>query len=162
MFYGYLLPSTDVAVMPLRYMTYTLPPEFGYSNLTTDTACKMELKNDDFNPTTCSAVRQDSDVTLKFYPTSYNHNYKLITIDTSDQTKLFKAPAYPGTHYQMKVNLFTTSNILYQSMMVNLTTVYGNLLDYDYMSARIPKDADSYGLFEFKFRVGTSDVLPGY
>ena len=62
----------------------------------------------------------------------------------------------------MKVNLFTTSDILYESMMVNLTTVYGSLLDYNFMSVRIPKDADSIGLFEFKFRVGSSDILPGY
>lgn len=33
-------------------------------------------------------------------------------MDTSDQTRLFKAPAYPGTHYQMKVNLFSSSNVL--------------------------------------------------
>lgn len=107
----------------------------------------MEEKNDDFNPTTCSAARADSDVTIKFLPSSYNHNYKLVTIDTSDQTKLFKAPAYPGTHYQMKVNLFTSSDVLVESMKVNLTTVYGNLLNYVYMSVRIPKDADQIGLF---------------
>ena len=107
----------------------------------------MEEKNDDFNPTTCSAARADSDVTIKFLPSSYNHNYKLVTIDTSDQTKLFKAPVYPGTHYQMKVNLFTSSDVLVESMKVNLTTVYGNLLNYVHMSVRIPKDADQIGLF---------------
>lgn len=47
-------------------------------------------------------------------------------------------------------------------MMVNLTTVYGSLLDYNYMFVRIPKDADSVGLFEFKFKVGSSDILSGY
>mgnify|MGYP006995536541 CR=1 FL=1 len=30
------------------------------------------------------------------------------------------------------------------------------------MSVRIPKHADTIGLFEFKFRVGSSDILPGY
>lgn len=49
---------------------------------------------------------------MKFAPNSYNHHYKLVTMDTSDQTRLFKAPAYPGTHYQMKVNLFSSSNVL--------------------------------------------------
>lgn len=47
-------------------------------------------------------------------------------------------------------------------MMVNLTTVYGDLLDYAFMSVRIPKDANTYGLFEFKFKVGNADILPGY
>lgn len=112
MFYGYLLPSTPLAVIPLSYMTFTLPQQFGYSNLTTYTACKMKQKNDDPNTIACTANRTNSDVTIKFVPSSYNHNYKLINIDTSDKTKLFKAPAYPGTHYQMKVNLFTSTNVL--------------------------------------------------
>lgn len=99
---------------------------------------------------------------MVFYPNSYNHNYKLVTIDTSDQTKLFKAPAYPGTHYQMKVNLFTSSDVLMESMKVNITTVYGDLLNYLYMVVKIPKDADSIGLFEFQFKVGSADILPGY
>jgi hypothetical protein len=32
-------------------------------------------------------------------------------------------------------------------MKVNLTTVYGDLLNYAYMSVRIPKDSNSIGLF---------------
>lgn len=122
----------------------------------------MEEKNNDFNPITCTANRTNSDVSVKFYPNSYNHNYKLVTIDTSDQTKLFKAPAYPGNHYQMKVNLFTSANVLVESMMVNLTTVYGDLLAYNSILITIPKDADQLGLFEFKFKVGATDILPGY
>lgn len=107
----------------------------------------MEEKNNDFNPITCTANRSNSDVILKFYPNTYNHKYKLVTIDASDKTKLFKAPAYPGNHYQMKVNLFTSADVLVESMMVNLTTVYGDLLDYNYLLITIPKDADQLGLF---------------
>jgi hypothetical protein len=47
-------------------------------------------------------------------------------------------------------------------MKVNLTTVYGDLLEYAYMQVKIPKDSNSIGLFEFKFKVGTADILPGY
>lgn len=47
-------------------------------------------------------------------------------------------------------------------MYVNVTTVYGSLLDYNFIFVRIPKDANSIGLYEFKFRVGTTDILPGY
>lgn len=147
MFYGYLLPSTEYSDIPLRYMTYTIPSEFGYSNLTSYSKCAMEEKNDDYNPITCTSSRNESEVTIKFLPNSYNHNYKLVTIDTADQSQLFKAPAYPGTHYQMKVNMFTSSNVLVESMMVNLTTVYGELLDYDEMNIKIPLDSDSVGLF---------------
>ncbi len=89
MFYGYLLPSTEYATTQIRYMVYTLPKEFGYSKNTNYDQCSMEEKNDDYNPITCSASRSDSDVSIKFYPTSYNHNYKLVSIDTSDQTQLF-------------------------------------------------------------------------
>ena len=41
---------------------------------------------------------------------------------------LFKAPEYPGTHYQMKVDLYAGNHDLMESMMVNLTTIYGELL----------------------------------
>ena len=162
MFYGYLLPSTSQSSIAIRYMTYTLPKEFGYSNLTNYDSCAMEEKNDDYNPITCTSSRSVSNVTMKFYPNSYNHNYKLVTIDTSDQSKLFKAPAYPGTHYQMKVDMFSSSDVLVESMMVNLTTVYGQLFVYDDIYVLIPQDADSIGLFEFKFKVGDEDILPGY
>lgn len=63
----------------------------------------LEEKNDDDNPVTCQASRADSDVIIRFTPSSYNYNYKLVTIDSNDQSKLFTAPQYPGTHYQMKV-----------------------------------------------------------
>ena len=147
MFYGYLLPSTLYSDIQIRYMTYTLPPEFGYSSTTNYDRCSMEEKNDDYNPITCTATRNDSDVTIKFWPNNYNHNYKLVSIDDSDQSLLFKAPKYPGTHYQMKVDLWTSSHILVESMMVNLTTVYGDLLNYPDINIEIPKDADSLGLF---------------
>ena len=104
----------------------------------------------------------DSDVIISFQPTSYNHNYKLVTIDSADQSMLFEAPEYPGTHYQMKVDLYSSTNLLMESMMVNLTTVYGELLEYPQIYVLIPQDADSHGLFEFKFRVGTEDILPAY
>ena len=52
MFYGYLLPSTLSTPTPVNYMTYTLPPEFGYSNQVSYN-CELEEKNDDFNPITC-------------------------------------------------------------------------------------------------------------
>ena len=162
MFYGYLLPSTLQSEIQLDYMTYTLPPEFGYSKLRTYDSCSMEEKNDDYNPVTCTASRNDSDVTIVFNPQSYNHNYKLISIDTSNAALLFKSPEYPGTHYQMKVNLFTSAHVLVESMMVNLTTVYGDLLEYPQMQISIPMDAEAMGLFEFKFRVGNADILPSY
>ena len=84
MFYGYLLPSTLQSDIQLNYMTYTLPPEFGYSKTRTYDSCSMEEKNDDYNPITCTASRRDSDVTIKFQPISYNNNYKLVAIDASN------------------------------------------------------------------------------
>ena len=30
------------------------------------------------------------------------------------------------------------------------------------MDIKIPLDSDSFGLFEFKFKVGAEDILPGY
>lgn len=47
-------------------------------------------------------------------------------------------------------------------MMVNLTSVYGTLLDYSKIQIDIPLDAEQYGLFKYKFEVGNEDVPPGY
>ena len=99
---------------------------------------------------------------VKFSPDSYNHNYKLITIDTSDQSLLFETPNYPGSHYQMKVDLYSNSDILLEQMKVNLTTVYGYNLESSLIEAKIPQDAEAYGIFELKFTVGESDLLPSY
>ena len=121
----------------------------------------MKEKNSDISTVACSKSRTDSDVTLKFNPSSYNHHYKLIKIDTTSVSDLFKTPAYPGDHYQMKVDLYTSSNLI-ESMMVNLTTVYGDLLTYPDIEFKIPGDAEEQGIFEFTFKVGTHSILPAY
>jgi hypothetical protein len=74
-------------------------------------------------------------------------NYKLITIDTSNSSQLFKSPAYPGDQYQMKVDLYTNTQLLIESQLINITTVYGVLLDYNYINVIIPQDASTTGLF---------------
>lgn len=84
---------------------------------------------------------------VKFTPNSYNHNYKLITIDTTEQDLLFRTPNFPGSHYQMKVDLYSNTDLLLEQMMVNLTTVYGSNFESSLMSAKIPQDADAYGMF---------------
>jgi len=94
----------------------------------------MKEKNSDVNVFACTATRNNSKITVRFMPPGgyvYNHNYKLMKIDSIDATKLFTAPQYPGTHYQMKVDLYSTANLLIESQYVNLTTVYGNLLTYN-------------------------------
>jgi hypothetical protein len=71
----------------------------------------------------------------------------LVSIDTTVANKLFTAPAYPGDIYLMKVNMFTSTNLLVESMLVNLTTVYGDLLSVPQITFTIPLDASTYGLF---------------
>jgi hypothetical protein len=39
-------------------------------------------------------------------------NYKLIKIDTANSAQLFKTPEYPGNMYQMKVDLYTNTQLL--------------------------------------------------
>lgn len=76
----------------------------------------MKQNNGDSYNFGCTASRNNSKVTIRFIPTSggyvYNHMYKLLKIDNHDDTKLFIAPQYPGTHYQMKVDLYTNSHLL--------------------------------------------------
>lgn len=113
----------------------------------------------------CTTSRNNSKVTVRFLPEvayAYNHNYKLMKIDNKDASKLFTAPQYPGTHYQMKVDLYTNTDKLIESQYVNLTTVYGKLLDWNQIQITIPQDADTLGMFEFTFKVGLADVEPAY
>lgn len=79
-------------------------------------------------------------------------------IDNKDASKLFTAPQYPGTHYQMKVDLYTDTNKLIESQYINLTTVYGKLLDWNQIQITIPQDAETLGVFEFTFKVGLADI----
>ena len=48
-------------------------------------------------------------VTHEPSPGYYNHEYQLITVDHSDQDKLFVSPA-SGSHYRMKVQLYSTAD----------------------------------------------------
>ena len=165
MFYGYLLPTTLQAAFQIKFMDYTIPAEFKYSNLLSYNGCDMKEKNGDNDVFACTATRNNSKVTIRFMPDvsyTYNHNYKLIKIDNVDATKLFTAPQYPGNHYQMKVDLYTNTNRLIESQYINLTTVYGKLLSWNDIAIKIPQDAAIVGVFEFTFKVGASDVEPAY
>lgn len=114
MFYGYLLPSTLQTSYQIQYFDYTIPPEFMYSNLQSYDSCDMKEKNSDAYTFGCIATRNNSKVTIRVTPIgyTYNHNYKLIKIDNKNASKLFTAPQYPGSHYQMKVDLYTNTNLL--------------------------------------------------
>lgn len=72
----------------------------------------MMESNSDPTSVTCAATRNNSQVSIKFTPNSYNMNYKLITIDTSNPAQLFTSPQYPGNQYQMKVDLYTNTQKL--------------------------------------------------
>jgi hypothetical protein len=41
MFYGYLLPSTPYNSPLIKYMDYTIPAEFQYTNLVSYNACDL-------------------------------------------------------------------------------------------------------------------------
>lgn len=92
----------------------------------------------------------------------YNQGYNLLKLDHSDPSRLFTAPSYPGNHYQMKVNLWSTTNTLVETQRVNITTVYGYYLSVPDIQCKIPADGDAKGLFDLTFLVGQSDILPAY
>lgn len=103
-------------------------------------------------------------MTIRVLPVSYtfNHNYKLLKIDNKNATRLFTAPQYPGSHYQMKVDLYTSTDLLIESQYINLTSVYGKLLTWNDIIVTIPQDASTIGIFEFTFKVGAVDIEPAY
>lgn len=149
MFYGYLLPSTPQASYQIKYFDYTIPSEFLYSNLLSYDSCDMKEKNSDSYTFGCTATRNNSKVAVRFMPVSYtyNHNYKLLRIDNKNASRLFTAPQYPGSHYQMKVDLYTNTDLLIESQYINLTTVYGKLLSWNDIIVTIPQDASTFGMF---------------
>ena len=93
--------------------------------------------------------RNNSEVTITYTPDSntYNQLYNLLNIDHSVANKLFTTPEYPGSHYQMGVDLWSGIGQLVESQRVNVTTVYGYYLEVPNITFDIPKDADSKGLF---------------
>jgi hypothetical protein len=77
-------------------------------------------------------------------------------------SSLFTAPKYPGDHYQMQVNLWSSGNALVEVQNVNITTVYGYYLSVPSITFLIPDDEKAKGLFDLTFVVGSSDILPAY
>ena len=164
MFYGYLLPSTLSSEYVIRKMVFTLPPEFKYAAITSMDSCLMKGYSD-VPITSCLIDRTNSTLTITYVPSSYDHNYKLITLNTAATNKLFTSPAYPGTHYQMKADLYTqisSKDVLIETTRVNLTTVFGTYLSVPNIVAKIPLDGSTYGLFDIQFLVGSSSIPPGY
>ena len=108
--------------------------------------------------------RNNSIVTINYTPNAgtYNQWYNLINLDHSVASSLFTVPKYPGNHYQMQVNLWASNQSLVESQYVNLTTVYGYYLSVPSISFLIPNDADTKGLFDLTFIVGSTDILPAY
>lgn len=47
-------------------------------------------------------------------------------------------------------------------MKVNVTTVYGYLLEQPKILINIPMDANAKGLFDIQFEVGNTSIPPGY
>lgn len=164
MFYGYLLPSTLYSEYVIRKMVFTLPPEFKYAAITSMSACLMKGYSN-VPITSCLIDRTNSTLSITYVPSSYDHNYKLITLNTASVSQLFTSPAYPGTHYQMKADLYTqilSKDVLIETMKVNLTTVFGTYLSVPDIVVKIPMDGSTYGLFDVQFLVGSSDIPPGY
>lgn len=119
----------------------------------------------DVTISSCLVDRTNSTVRMTYVPASYDHNYKLITLNINDGSLLFTTPQYPGTHYQMKADLYTTiggNDVMIETSMVNITTVYGTYLSVPDIIAKIPLDADTYGLFDIQFLVGIYDIPPAY
>jgi hypothetical protein len=112
MVYGFIFPTTLTSEYTINRMTFVLPREFNYSSQQTFDSCFIQSKTTVYEQFSCSLARNNSRITIAFNPSSYNQQYNLFNIDHSTSSLLFKAPSYPGNHYQMLVNLWTTGNLL--------------------------------------------------
>lgn len=162
MIYGFIHPTTPSTDIVINRMTFLLPKEFNYSSLQTFDNCFIQSTTTSYYQFSCSLVRNSSQITIAFNPTTYNQRYNLFNIDHSDSSRLFTAPRFPGSHYQMQVNLWSNTNTLVESQYINLTTVYGYYLSVPLIKFVIPLDASQKGLFDLTFTVGAVDILPSY
>lgn len=113
MFYGFLLPTTPQATLTINYFTFILPKEFNYTALQNLDRCTLQPTTTQlYSVTSCSITRNPSAVTIKYSPPTYNQWYNLIGVDHSNPALLFTAPPYPGDHYQMQTNLWTSAGAL--------------------------------------------------
>jgi hypothetical protein len=114
MFYGFLLPSTLQSDRAIRYMTFLLPKEFGYTPTQTLNKCTLQPTTTSLWTFSCGVSRDNARITINYTPSAgtYNQWYNLINLDHSVASSLFTAPKYPGNHYQMQVNLWASNNSL--------------------------------------------------
>jgi hypothetical protein len=162
MIYGFLFPTTPSSTMAISYMTFLLPKEFNYSSLQTFDSCFIQATTTTYSSFSCPLSRNNSQITIGFNPPTYNQLYDIFNLDHSVSSLLFTAPNYPGNHYQMQVNLWSSSNLLVESQYINLTTVYGYYLSVPLITFVIPLDASQFGLFDLTFTTGVADILPSY
>ena len=114
MFYGFLLPTTPRSSITITRMTFLLPKEFKYTTTRTLNKCTLQPTTTSLWTFSCGVERKDAQITISYTPTSnsYNQGYNLLNLDHSDSSMLFTAPAFPGNHYTMQVNLWSSSNAL--------------------------------------------------
>lgn len=162
MIYGFIYPTTPSTTIGINRMSFLLPKEFNYSNVQTYDSCFIQSRTTTYYTFSCPISRNSSQITIGFTPPGYDQKYNLFNIDHSSASMLFTAPNFPGNHYQMQVNLWSTSNTLVESQYINLTTVYGYYLSVPLITFLIPLDASARGLYDLTFTTGTADILPSY
>ncbi|KRX03573.1 hypothetical protein PPERSA_04125 [Pseudocohnilembus persalinus] len=178
-FYMMLLPLTKFTCTTkytactdrIDKMIFTLPTEFGYPAVKDLNGCdRYGVINYDSPVFDCNLARPYRDRYVTFYPDEistgnndafYDHAINIITLGNTDQDYLFKAPKYPGTHYNMTLELYS-EGILVEKSVVNLTNVQGYDFDISYMTIQNVADIDIKGLYQISFKVGNVDVPIGY
>jgi len=124
--------------------------------------CTTQTRTSDLQSFNCPVQRNNSQITIGYTPPGYTQLYSLLNLDTSNATQLFTTPPFPGKHYTMRVNLWSNTNALVESQLINITTVFGHYLSVPLITFVIPLDANSKGLFDLSFTVGSADILPSY
>lgn len=88
---------------------------------------------------------------------------KLGWISSNITSNLFKLPEYPGTHYNITIELYDVNGLLREKETVNMTRILG--VDMSLTSVRFGLDANSNSMYEVKFYLpkpsGDLDVIQG-
>lgn len=73
----------------------------------------------------CSLKRSFGKTLVTVIPFNYNDNsVKIVTLSNKLVSQLFTAPEYPGSHYLMKIEMYSGPNLV-ETQYMNVTEVLG-------------------------------------
>jgi len=137
-----------------------MPDEFVYPAQDDFDACRM-FSNQDTVLNECSLERKDGKTKITLGADNYDDLVRILEVANKNQSKLFKAPKYPGDFYPITVELYENDQ-LREKETKNITNILGLDFDLNHLKVINGLDDERLMLYEVKFRVGSEEIPVGY